>query len=704
MQLVHELRRRNVLRMAGVYLVAAWLVVQVGATLLPVFDAPPWAMRALVATLAIGFVVALVFSWVFELTPEGLRRDADVPPEQSIAPRTARHLDRILLAVSTLALGYFAFDKFVLSPRREEAIARTATEAAESKAQSRDAATLVSHTQPAPAKSIAVLPFENLSTEKANGYFADGIQDQILTSLAKIGDLKVISRTSTQRYASRPASLTDIAHELGVAHVLEGSVQRAGEHVRVIVQLIDATSDSHLWAETYDRTLDDLFAVQSEIAQKVAESLAARLTRVELAALEQKPTGNPRAYEAYLKARALDADSKATRADTDLLLDAYREATRLDPDFALAWAGFAKVAVRTWWTGLDTSGELRDEGRAALDRATKLAAGTPHVEMARGVYQYYVERDYRAAYATMTSLQSRLPGDTDVWMYSALLARRLGEWDDSVDAFMRARALAPNDAQIAYHLGTTLMSMRRYADAPPQFDASLAAAPGNSQALASKMVCLWLLGDLAGASKTLSDNEARTPLWHALKGEQALLERDYAAASRWLREAIDTDDGTQVDASFDGYIPSRIDWQLMLALSTGRSGSSAEARSLYERVETEARSALAAPSINANAKGGWLSALALALAGRGDATGSAHASEMAISLTEDPIDQPTWMYYQAEASALAGDAKRAVPLATRLLQTNGSWFTVEWIELDPDWDPIRNDPAIQALVRTARAK
>jgi len=207
-------------------------------------------------------------------------------------------------------------------------------------------------------KSIAVLPFENLSEDKANGFFADGIQDQILTGLAKIGDLKVISRTSTQKYASRPENLSQIARELGVEHILEGSVQRAGNQVRINVQLIEAGTDSHLWAETYDRSLDDIFAVETEVAQKIAESLAANLSRGELAALTQKPTEVPAAYEAYLKARAYNANVVQTRQQADLILDGYREAVRLDPKFALAWAQLARESFRTGWVGLDPSGKL----------------------------------------------------------------------------------------------------------------------------------------------------------------------------------------------------------------------------------------------------------------------------------------------------------------------------------------------------------
>src|SRR5712671_440971 len=259
-----ELKRRNVIRMTGLYLVGAWLVVQVAGTVLPMFGAPEWLPRTIVVLLAIGFVPAVIFSWVFELKPQGLKRDEDVAPEQSITPQTGRRMNRMIIVVLVLALGYFAFDKFALTPRREAALVSSAVP--------NESKFLVS------AKSIAVLPFENLSEEKANAFFTDGVQDEILTDLAKIADLKVISRTSVMQYKNTATrNLSEIAKAWKVAHVLEGSVQRAVNRVRVNAQLIDARNDTHVWADKYDRELADVFAIQSEIAEKIADQLQARL-------------------------------------------------------------------------------------------------------------------------------------------------------------------------------------------------------------------------------------------------------------------------------------------------------------------------------------------------------------------------------------------------------------------------------------------
>src|SRR5437016_3951553 len=243
-----ELKRRNVIRMAGLYLVGAWLVVQVAGTVLPMFGAPEWLPRTIVVLLAVGFVPAVIFSWVFELTPQGLKREQEVATEQSITPQTGRRMDRTIIVVLVLALGYFAYDKFVLTPRREAALVANAPP--------NESKTVIN------AKSIAVLPFENLSSDKENAYFTDGVQDEILTYLAKIADLKVISRTSVLQYKSGVArNLREIAQQLGVANVVEGSVQRSGNRVRVNAQLVDARNDAHLWAQTYDRDLADVFAI-----------------------------------------------------------------------------------------------------------------------------------------------------------------------------------------------------------------------------------------------------------------------------------------------------------------------------------------------------------------------------------------------------------------------------------------------------------
>src|SRR4029079_11572846 len=327
-QLLAELKRRNVIRMAGLYLVGAWLLTQVASTVFPAFDVPGWALRALIIVLMIGFVPALIFAWVFGLTPQGIKRDAEVKPEESIAPQTARRIDRMIIAVLAVALAFFAFDRLVLAPRRDAALV----------AATKQSVTAASEIKPAvDGKSIAVLPFESLSDDKANAYFAVGIQDEILTRLAKIGALKVISRTSTAHYASTPENLPEIARQLGVANILEGSVQKAGEAVHINVQLIRAATDEHLWAESYNRKLDDVFGVEGEVAQTIAEMLRAKLSGAEVAQISAKPTSNAAAYDAYL--RGLDFERRTFGAEQlKAASKFFAQATQLDPQFAAAWA------------------------------------------------------------------------------------------------------------------------------------------------------------------------------------------------------------------------------------------------------------------------------------------------------------------------------------------------------------------------------
>jgi TolB-like protein len=686
-----ELKRRNVIRMAGLYLVGAWLVVQVAGTVLPMFGAPEWLPRSLVLLLAIGFVPALVFAWVFELTPEGIKRDAEVPPEQSIGAQTARRMEHVTVAILMLAVVYFCVDKFVIAPKRQAASSAAAVAVA--------AATPAA--KPAHAKSIAVLPFENLSEDKANGYFADGIQDQILTGLAKIGDLKVISRTSTQKYASRPENLSQIARELGVEHILEGSVQRAGNQVRINVQLIEAATDSHLWAETYDRALDDVFAVESEVAQKIAESLAANLSRGELAAITTKPTDVPAAYDAYLKARVLNSHVIQTRQQADRMLDAYREAVRLDPKFALAWANLARELFRVGWVGLDPSEELLREGEKALSRASELAPGSPQAEEARAVHMYYVERDFPGALAVMDSLKTKLPNDGDIWMWAGYLSRRVGRFKESLANFERARSLSPNDGNITYHLAVTAVASGDCPRGLRELDAALAISGDNTHALAMKLQCAWSSGDLSRAGAYLAAADARDAAVQGLQGTQLLYQRDYPGATKQLQQAIDGAGDTIIDAFLNGYIPARNDWGINLALARQRLGDGPGALANFRRVKADASRALANPPRSPYVEAAWRAVLGQALAGLGErAAAAAQAQRMAELVPErvDRLEGPGWTFYRARILAMNGDAAAAVPMLRHLVQTRAAQISVENLKMDPAWDPIRADSAFQALL------
>src|SRR6266403_4783018 len=312
-----ELKRRNVYKVAVAYAVVSWLLIQIATQVFPFFEIPNWAVRLVVVLLIFGFPVALILSWAFEITPEGIKRESEVASDQSITAHTGRKIIGITVVVAVIAAGLMIFQFF-----RPTSTTKSINEPSASR--------------PISEKSIAVLPFDNLSDEKANAYFAEGIQDEILTRLSKIAALKVISRTSTRKYQSAPDNLREVGRQLGVANVLEGSVQKIANAVHVNVQLIRAATDEHIWAESYNRKLDDVFGVEGEVASTIAEQLNAKLTGAEEKALTDKPTQNAAAHDAYL--RGLSIENAGHTEGLPQAAAAYAEATRLDSKFALAWA------------------------------------------------------------------------------------------------------------------------------------------------------------------------------------------------------------------------------------------------------------------------------------------------------------------------------------------------------------------------------
>jgi TolB-like protein/Tfp pilus assembly protein PilF len=341
-----ELKRRNVYKVAVAYVVVSWLLIQAASIFFPAFNAPQWAMQIVILILVVGFPVALIFSWAFEITPEGIKLESEIEPNKSIAGRTGRKIVAITIALAVVAAGLFVF-QFIR--------ARSTSS--------------VSMTEPAMTnKSIAVLPFDNLSRDPENAFFVEGVQDEILTRLAKVGELKVIARTSTQRFKSTPDDLRDVGKQLGVTNILEGSVQKVNDQVRVNVQLINALTDAHLWADTYDRKLTDIFAVESEIAKTIADTLQAKLTGSEKIAITTKPTENPEAHELYLKGRYFW--NRRNAENLNKAANYFQQAIEKDPKYALAYAGLADCHVLLpAYPGLGNT--PRDEWPKALEAARK---------------------------------------------------------------------------------------------------------------------------------------------------------------------------------------------------------------------------------------------------------------------------------------------------------------------------------------------
>ena len=485
MSLFDELKRRNVIRMAGLYLVGAWLVVQVSGTLLPMFDAPNWLPRGIVILLAIGFIPSLVFSWAFELTPSGLKRDEEVTPAESIAPQTARRMNRLIIAVLVLALAYFCFDKIVLTPRREAALV-AATEksfAARPSAETN-------------AKSIAVLPFENLSDDKQNAYFAEGVQDEILTRLAKVADLKVIARTSMQRFKSTPENLPEIAKQLGVLNILEGSVQKVNDQVRVNVQLINALTNAHLWAEIYDRKLTDIFSVESDIAKTIADTLQAKLTGSEMRAMANAPTEDPVAHELYLKGRhfwGLRGDN-LPRA-----LEFYNQAITRDPNYAQAYAGLSETYVLLpYYTGADPK-DVRPKARAAALKALELNPNLAEAHNAIGKVAYNYDIDIQKSLREHQRAIELSPNYAGAhhWLTGPLKA--LKRLDEAIAESRRSTELDPLSAVNMVDLAQAYLFARRFKDADATLKKALEIDPGFAYAHWTYGIMLQVSGDLEGA-------------------------------------------------------------------------------------------------------------------------------------------------------------------------------------------------------------
>src|SRR5437667_1325837 len=436
-----ELKRRNVYKVAVAYAVVGWLLVQVTTQVFPIFEIPNWASRLIVLAIIIGFPIALVIAWAFELTPQGLKRTEDV--DLAAQGRRKSHAWIYIVVVgAAFSIGLIFVGRY--TARNTAGAVRT------------EAATGSS----IPQKSIAVLPFENLSDEKSNAYFVDGTQDEILTRLAKISALKVISRTSTTRYTSHPDNLRQIARELGVANILEGSVQRAEGAVRVNVQLIETETDSHLWAETYDRDIKNIFSVESEIAQNVADALRAKLLPEETARVANVPTKNPEAYDLFLKAEyfAYQIYSATAKDPAETARNAaglYESAVGADPNFALAYARLAYLKARIYWYNTDPSPQAIDAARKAAERALAVQPELAEAHLSMGYVHYWGRRDYDAALAEFDKARKTLPNSANVLTASAFVHRRQGKMEQALDELERSAAGDPRYHRLARESGST---------------------------------------------------------------------------------------------------------------------------------------------------------------------------------------------------------------------------------------------------------
>jgi len=538
-----------------------------------------------------------------------------------------------------------------------------------------------------PDKSIAVLPFENLSADRDNAYFAEGIQEEILTRLAKIADLKVISRTSTQRYQSKPRKLTEIAKQLGVANILEGSVQKTADQVRVNVQLIDAQTDSHLWADTYDRKLTDIFGIESEIAKEVADALRVNLTGREKQALAVKPTNNLEAYDLYLRGLSFEARSTALWEAAGF----YERAVQLDPNFALAWARLSRAHADIYFDQRDTTPGRRDAVKHALENAQKLQPNSPEALLALGYYQYRVLRDYGAAKATFGRVSKMLPGSSEVPYALAEVARREGHWDQSIAYFEQALALDPRNVELLIDAALTYSCLRQFPAALKLYDRALDIMPNHSEVMAAKARIYQAQGNLQEAARLLSGIDWQTPNWDtfAIKIMQSRLERNYSEAIRLLQARL---------AQF--HFASEFekgDEQRTLASMQRLAGDTASAKITAEQARNTLEPVCKNQPDNAFA---WATlAYANALIEEKDLAQKQTARSMILlPSAKDPMIGPTLEAYVAEIQAICGETSRPISTLARLLQTPGFWpVTPAYLRLSSAWDSLRADPAFQKL-------
>jgi len=643
-----ELKRRKVHRVAIAYAVAAWLLIQIATQVFPFFEIPNWTVRLVVLLLVLGFPIALTLSWIFDLTPQGIRRT-----EES---------DRSLAA---LPVGPVAIRNI-------------------------------------PEKSIAVLPFENLSDDKENEYFAAGVHNDILSNLAKVADLKVISRTSVQQFKSGTRNLREIGLALGVAHILEGTARRAGNRIRVNAQLIDARSDAQLWGETFDREITDLFALQSELAQRISQELRANLSAREKTNLQTHPTRDILAYELFLRARELfhwagSGYSYDKGADALRLID---EAIKRDPQFALAYGLASRLHSELFWFGYDKSASRLEKAKAAADAALELQPDLGEAHLAKAFYYYYGFRQYDVAQKHVTDAIRAIPNDADVLNTAGAIARRDGRWNEAASTLEQARDRDPRNLSVLWSLFESYLALHEYTKADGTVNDALSVSPAaDFFVLARSAIALFRDGDTAplrSALRKLPRSFDPGGATSTIALRLSLMERDVEEADRVLaacrHEKLDDNGLSGVAGALDGYTVPKSWYAGLIAQARGNESS---ARAAFEQAKRAVRDDLVQSPNDAKTLA-MLALIHAAVGEKNEALGAATRAGELLPIAKDSFDGPILATTLAAVSAKLGEKDSAIRQLESLVGVpNGP--TPGTLRVEPEWDSLRDDPRFKKL-------
>jgi len=662
-----EVKRRKVYRVAVAYIIVAGGIIQIASAVFPAWELPNWSQRLLIVLLLSGFPIALILAWAFDVTPEGVRVTAP-PPSLPAYHRGRRNLFILL----TIGVMLSAITGFFLLPR---ASARKLD------------------------KSIAVLPFQNLSDDKENAYFADGIQDDILTNLSKIGELKVISRTSVMPYRDKSTNVREIGKQLGVSNILEGSVRRSGNKVRVNVQLIDANSDEHIWASDYDRDITDVFAIQTDLAQKITDALQAKLSPAEKSRMERKPTENGEAYLAFVQAHNLSSafeDLNKLKQSGQL----YERAIELDPNFALAIARYSQL--ESWILhDLDRAPERREKARTLAERALQLQPDLAEAHLALGFSYYYGDNNFDAALREFEIARGGLPNESEVYLAIGAIQRRQGKWAESTANLERAVSLNPKDPWPLQNLTFNYQVLRDFPKANQTIDRALALNPKALGAWEVKSkLAIFEKGDFSLAEKAFEALKS-VPTTNEQKLKIASDRADVFLLERKYREGLDQAESLPDDqlSAFPGHF-----WSKYYLIGFARRALHDEpgARVAFLKAKTAAEEKLKRNPDSEEAHLNLAKVLAC-LGERDSALAEAQRATELLPETKDAFGGPEIMEGVAQVHAILGENDRAIEILDGLL-SRPSAVTAQGLKINPIWDSLRTDPRFQGLLDKYSAK